>query len=303
MLSIEISVHGTCAQKQEHCSHYWSVLPFRGRLAAMSAIRGARERARIEVTAAIKDEARKQLAAEGAAKLSLRAVARELGMVSSALYRYFPSRDELLTALIVDAYDSVGEAAERAHRMAVEEATEARTPGRPAAGKPPAPEQPAATKPPGLGPASARPGAHLARWVAVACAVRDWALAHPHEYALIYGSPVPGYTAPQVTIGPASRVPFVLMAVVEDAQRQEGLALPPLAEELRPEAERLAHDLAPGLPPAVVAPFVAAWSQLFGLLSFEIFGQFNHVVEAREVFFRQAVTELARTVGLLGGRR
>lgn len=265
----------------------------------MSAIRGARERARIEVTAAIKDEARRQLAAEGAAKLSLRAVARELGMVSSALYRYFPSRDELLTALIVDAYDSVGEAAEHAYRRAVAETADAPAPGRPAATKP------AATKPPTSDSAlaSARPGAHLARWVAVACAVRDWALTHPHEYALIYGSPVPGYTAPQVTIGPASRVPLVLMAVVEDAQRQEGLALPPLAEELRPEAERLAADFAPGLPPAVVAPFVAAWSQLFGLLSFEIFGQFNHVVEAREVFFRQAVTELARTVGLLGGRR
>ncbi|MYT21206.1 TetR family transcriptional regulator, partial [Streptomyces sp. SID7760] len=80
----------------------------------MSTVRGARERARIEVTAAIKDEARRMLAAEGAAKLSLRAVARELGMVSSALYRYFPSRDELLTALIIDAYDSVGAAAERA---------------------------------------------------------------------------------------------------------------------------------------------------------------------------------------------
>ncbi|MET7642893.1 TetR/AcrR family transcriptional regulator [Streptomyces sp. NPDC005426] len=241
----------------------------------MSAIRGARERARIEVTAAIKDEARKQLAAEGAGKLSLRAVARELGMVSSALYRYFPSRDELLTALIVDAYDSVGEAAERAHRAAAAEA----------AGQ------------------AHRPAAHLARWVAVACAVRDWALAHPHGYALIYGSPVPGYTAPQATVGPASRVGLLLVAVVEDAHREEGLALPPLAEELRPEAERLAADIAPGLPPAVAAPLVAAWAQLFGLLSFEIFGQFNRVVEAREVFFRQAVTELARTVGLLGGRR
>lgn len=251
----------------------------------MSAIRGARERARIEVTAAIKDEARKQLAAEGASKLSLRAVARELGMVSSALYRYFPSRDELLTALIIDAYDSVGEAAERAHRTAVADGS--------------APARPAAPK----AVAAARSGAHLARWVAVACAVRDWALAHPHEYALIYGSPVPGYTAPQDTVVPASRVGLVLIAVLEDAHREEGLALPRLAEELRPEAERIAADIAPGLPPAVAAPLVAAWSQLFGLLSFEIFGQFHRVVEAREVFFRQAVTELARTVGLLGGRR
>ncbi|MFD7718723.1 TetR/AcrR family transcriptional regulator [Streptomyces sp. NPDC059814] len=237
----------------------------------MSAIRGARERARIEVTAAIKDEARRQLAAEGAAKLSLRAVARELGMVSSALYRYFPSRDELLTALIVDAYDSVGEVAESAGRTGA--------------------------------PGPSEPAAHLARWVAVACAVRGWALAHPHEYALIYGSPVPGYTAPQATVGPASRVGRVLIAVVEDAHREAGLAVPPLAAELRPEAERLAADLAIGLPPEVAVSIVAAWAQLFGLVSFEVFGQFNRVVEARDVFFRHAAEELARTVGLLGTAR
>lgn len=180
----------------------------------MSTIRGARERARIEVTAAIKDEARKQLAADGAARLSLRAVARELGMVSSALYRYFPSRDELLTALIVDAYDAVGEAAEAADRASC----------------------------------TGSSASHLARWTAVACAVRDWALAHPHEYGLIYGSPVPGYTAPQVTIGPASRVGLVLIAIVGDAHRTDGLALPPLAAELRSEAERMAADVAPDLP-------------------------------------------------------
>jgi AcrR family transcriptional regulator len=234
----------------------------------MRTIRGARERARIEVTAAIKDEARKQLAADGAARLSLRAVARELGMVSSALYRYFPSRDELLTALIVDAYDAVGEAAEAADRASC-------------AG-------------------SSAP--HLDRWTAVACAVRDWALAHPHEYGLIYGSPVPGYTAPQATVGPASRVGFVLIAIVGDAHRTDGLALPPLAAELRSDAERMAADFAPDLPPAAVPPLVAAWSQLFGLISFEIFGQFNRIVEAREAFFRQAVGELARHVGLLGDR-
>ncbi|MEU6019311.1 TetR/AcrR family transcriptional regulator [Streptomyces sp. NPDC047515] len=233
----------------------------------MSAVRGARERARIEITDAIKEEARKQLAAEGAAKLSLRAVARELGMASSALYRYFPSRDELLTALIIDAYDSVGESAEAAHRAAR---------------------------------ADAAP--HLARWTAVARAVRDWALSHPHEYALIYGSPVPGYTAPQATIGPASRVGLVLIAIVGEAFGADGLAVPPLADELRTEAERMVAEFAPDLPPGVVAPLIAAWSQLFGLISFEIFGQFHRVVEAREVFFREAVTELARTVGLLGHR-
>ncbi|MFE6664533.1 TetR/AcrR family transcriptional regulator [Streptomyces sp. NPDC057697] len=232
----------------------------------MSTVRGARERARIEVTAAIKDEARKQLVAEGAAKLSLRAVARELGMASSALYRYFPSRDELLTALIVDAYDSVGEAAERAHRTARAEAA-----------------------------------THAARWVAVTLAVREWALAHPHEYALIYGSPVPGYSAPQATIGPASRVGLALIAVAADAYGSDGLALRPLAGDLRAEADRMVAAFAPGIPPKAAIPLIAAWSQLFGLISFEVFGQFNGVVETREAFFREAVTELARTVGLIDG--
>src|SRR3954466_6330773 len=100
---------------QERCSPLCALLRNRGTLPGMSTARGARARARIEVTAAIKDEARRQLAAEGAAKLSLRAVARELGLDSSALARYFPSRDDLLTALIIDAYDSLGETAESAH--------------------------------------------------------------------------------------------------------------------------------------------------------------------------------------------
>ncbi|MFE0641124.1 TetR/AcrR family transcriptional regulator [Streptomyces sp. NPDC058877] len=228
----------------------------------MTTVRGARARARIEITAAIKDEARTQLAAEGAAKLSLRAVARELGMVSSALYRYFPSRDDLLTALIVDAYDAVGAAAERA---AAESTTE-------------------------------RP---LDRWTAVCRAVRAWAVAHPHEYALIYGSPVPGYTAPQDTIGPAARVGLVLVDVVRRAQSGEGVALPPLPDALRPEAARISADIAPDLPPALAAALVAAWAQLFGLVSFEVFGQFHRVVEDRDAFFSAAARRLGQEVGLL----
>src|SRR6185437_16774203 len=126
----------------------------------MKATQNARERARAQLTREIKEEARRQLAAGGAQQLSLRAVARELGMVSSALYRYFPSRDELLTALIIDAYDALAAAAEAA---------------------------------------SAEPPDARGRWRAACGAVRNWARAHPHEYALIYGSPVPGYQAPQAT--------------------------------------------------------------------------------------------------------
>ena len=111
---------------------------------APSAPRTARARARAELTAEIKAIARRHLAEQGAAGLSLRAVARELGMVSSAIYRYFPSRDHLLTALIIDAYDALGEAAEQAE--------------------------------------SAAPADDLmARWLALASGARAWALANPHE--------------------------------------------------------------------------------------------------------------------------
>ena len=133
----------------------------------MPARRTARERVRAEITREITDTARAQLAASGAAALSLRAVARDLGMVSSAIYRYFASRDELLTALIIDGYNAIGAAVEHA------DATCARDDYR-------------------------------GRWLAGCRAARAWAVAHPHEYALIYGSPVPGYQAPADTIAPAA---------------------------------------------------------------------------------------------------
>ncbi|MEU6602667.1 TetR/AcrR family transcriptional regulator [Streptomyces flaveolus] len=227
----------------------------------MTTAQGARARARQEVTAAIKEAARRQLAAEGAAKLSLRAVARELGMVSSALYRYFPSRDDLLTALIIDAYDSVGEAAERA---------------RDAAADAPPPD----------------------RWVAVCAAVRDWALARPHEYALIYGSPVPGYSAPETTVPAAARVGMVFIGIVRDAHEGPGLSALSLPAELRPEGARMVADFAADLPPEAAVALVAAWAELFGLIGFELFGQFHRVVEDRETFFRHAAGRLAEGVGL-----
>ncbi|MTE21986.1 TetR family transcriptional regulator [Streptomyces sp. TRM43335] len=234
----------------------------------MNAIRGARERARAEITAAIKDEARRQLAREGAARLSLRAVARELGMVSSALYRYFPSRDDLLTALIIDAYDAVGSAAERAL-------------------------------------AAADRDAPVTRWREVCGAVRRWALAHPHEYALIYGSPVPGYFAPQATVAPASRVALALVVVARDA-RAAGVLREPAVDEAVPvppeavaeDAVRLVERLGIDLPAPVTAALVAAWAELFGLIGFELFGHFNRLIDAREEFFDHAVTRLAATVGL-----
>ena len=225
----------------------------------MNAGRTARERARAELTEEIKTAARQQLASVGAEALSLRAISRELGMVSSALYRYFASRDELLTALIIDAYDALGEAAE----------------------------------------AAAGGDDLVEEWVAIYAAVRGWARAHPHEYALIYGSPVPGYTAPVTTVPPASRVGLLLIGIVRDAHHEGVLAdAPELPDDLTAEAGRMAADLAPDLPPATVVALIAAWAELFGLVGFELFGQFNRVVEDRRPFFRHGAIRIAHAVGL-----
>jgi AcrR family transcriptional regulator len=248
-----------------------------------SASRTARERARAELTQEIKQEARRQLAAHGAQGLSLRAVARELGMVSSALYRYFPSRDELLTALIIDAYDSLGEAAEAAD-----------------AGCPPEDIR--------------------GRWDATCHAIRNWALAYPHEYALIYGSPVPGYQAPQATTASATRVACVAGGLVADAWRETrnaeaghpaasgegpaasaagpGPAPAPLPPVLAQQAAIVADAIAPGVPGALITRLLIAWTQLFGMISFELFGQLVGSADPADAFFGYAVDQMADFIGL-----
>ncbi|MGY1794796.1 TetR/AcrR family transcriptional regulator [Geodermatophilus sp. SYSU D00525] len=221
----------------------------------------ARERVRAELTAEIAEAARRQLAEVGAAGLSLRAVARELGMASSAVYRYFPSRDDLLTRLIVDGYDALGEAAEAADDPDS------------------APER---------------------RWAAVCAAVRGWARAHPHEYALLYGSPVPGYTAPRDTVPAASRVSVLLGRVLGDAARAgrlhgDGGRVPGLLGDAA--VEILGRD-APGIDDAVRVRALLAWSALFGTVSFELFGHLVGSVEDADRYFERAVAELGALIGL-----
>ncbi len=227
----------------------------------MNAGRTARERARAELTEEIKTAARQQLATVGAEALSLRAISRELGMVSSALYRYFASRDELLTALIIDAYDALGAAAEAA----------------PSGGDP------------------------VDDWIAIYAAVRDWARANPQEYALIYGSPISGYQAPQTTVQPAARVPLLLLGLLQRAQASGRLVTPPDAPQpsgaLAQQTEVLVA-LAPDVPPAVLVRTVIVWTQLFGMLSFELFGQLVGSMDPADEFFASASRQMAAFVGL-----
>jgi AcrR family transcriptional regulator len=222
----------------------------------------ARQRVREAVRADIVAEARRQLAEVGAGALSLRSVARELGMASSAMYRYFPSRDDLLTTLIVEAYDALGEAAELA----------ATTSDR-----------------------------AFARWQAVCRAVRQWAFDHPQEYALIYGSPVPGYQAPADTVVPGSRVTLVLARILADAERSGELGPingPAPSRALASVVRPLAQLFLPDVSIARVAMGLLTWTQLFGQINFELFGRYEGVLENPELLFEHAVTVMAWQFGL-----
>ncbi|PZE27055.1 TetR/AcrR family transcriptional regulator [Curtobacterium sp. MCLR17_055] len=252
----------------------------------------ARALARQTVTADILTAARTRLTDEGPAALSLRAVARDVGMVSSAVYRYFPSRDDLLTALLITDYDELGAAVEAAGAAA--------------------------------GPA---PGA---RWVAMCRAIRDWSIAHPGDFALLFGSPVPGYAAPRETVVPASRTTLALVRVVADAVGSgapgtsgapgaSGAAGSSVTSTPGP-AGRPGSPTAPTAAPGVAGPAVAdgvatlrsfgitlpdevlvrtlmAWTTVFGTISFELFGHFVGSVSDPAAYFDQVIVRLADDLG------
>ncbi|KOU30973.1 TetR family transcriptional regulator [Streptomyces sp. WM6373] len=219
-------------------------------------------------SAVVKDSARRQLVELGAAGLSLDLVARGSGLAVTDVEAVFPHRDDLLTALVIDAYDASGAAMEQADRAAAD--------------------------------AGAPAGARL---LAAARALRQWSFANPAEFTLIYGSPVPGYHAPQDTVPPASRTPAVLAGILRSALEGGELTPPrrrlPGPSLLRPEA----LDLFGGTPPApfsdIVERGIALWSSLIGLLVFQVFSRTHDSVRDEAAYFDYAVAVTAETVGLV----
>ena len=230
-----------------------------------SPIKGARARAHEEVRSAIVATASEHLASDCAAALSLRAIARELGMASSAIYRYFSSREDLLTVLIIEAYDDLG-----AHAEAVVAQSASRAPAD--------------------------------RWVDAAMAIRAWALEHPHDYALLYGTPIPGYAAPDDTVVPGTRVSLALVSIVRDAAAEGRLRRPSRSAHVSAETSRSMKPLRDAIvldvSDEVLLLVLVAWTQLFGLLTFELFGQTKGFVDDDEQLFRDAATTMAAQLGL-----
>ncbi|OBG19786.1 TetR family transcriptional regulator [Mycobacterium sp. 852002-51057_SCH5723018] len=201
---------------------------------------GKREESRAQIEARIVELGRRQLVDRGAAGLSVRAIARDLGMVSSAVYRYVSSRDELLTLLLVDAYSELADAVERARETVGD------------------------------------------LWsddvIAIARATRRWAVAHPARWALLYGSPVPGYTAPaERTVAAGTRVVGALFDAVAagiatgDIRLTDDVAPQPMSSDF----ERIRQEF--GFPgdDRVIAKCFLLWAGVLGAISLEVFGQYG----------------------------
>jgi AcrR family transcriptional regulator len=224
---------------------------------------GKRQESREQIEARIVELGRRQLIDRGAAGLSVRAIARDLGMVSSAVYRYVSSRDELLTLLLVDAYSDLADAVDRARETVGDQWSD--------------------------------------DVIAIARAVRRWAVAHPARWALLYGSPVPGYHAPaERTVGVGTRVAGALFDAVAagiatgDIRLTDDVAPQPMSSDF----ERIRHEF--GFPgdDRVVAKCFLLWAGVVGAISLEVFGQYgaDTLTDSSVVFD----TQLRLLVGVLG---
>ncbi|MFF8271538.1 TetR-like C-terminal domain-containing protein [Streptomyces sp. NPDC016562] len=216
----------------------------------------------------IKNTARQQLMETGAVGLSLDSVAHACGLAVTEVEAVFPQRDDLLTALVIDAYNASGAAMEQADQSADD--------------------------------AHASAGARL---LAVMRALREWSFAHPAEFTLIYGSPVPGYHAPQDTVPPASRTPAVLAGIVRAALLNGELLPPRRTLPGPPLLLPSAVELFGGVPEApysdVIERGIVLWSSLIGLLVFQVFSRTHDSVKDEAAFFDYAVAVAAESIGLV----
>lgn len=220
-----------------------------------------RERRRLTTLAEIKTAAMTQLSSAGPDGLSLRAVARELGMSVQALYHYFPSREALLTALITDAHDA----------LAGVVADSAKT---------------------SLGAAPAE------RMVAAGLAYRRWAVENRSAFLLIYGVPLPNFSAEPdgPTTAAAVRLAFAFRGVVFDGwspEQLEAVTLPQEDPGLGEQLARASLEIGIDLPPGAFALFVSSWAQLHGLVMLEVLEHLPWLAPRAPDLYRVALRDLA----------
>ncbi len=216
-----------------------------------------REQNRLATIEEIKTLARRQIGEHGPGGLSLRAIARQMRIASSALYTYFAGYEDLMGALCVDAYQSVADAL-----IAARDAEPA--------------------------------GDHAGRWQAICHGYRRWSLDNPGDFALIFGTPAPGYQAPENVTGPAAARFAAVPLGVYAAAVQAGAAAPDRTQV--PDTlttGQLMRDLAGegggGLPPRLAGIALSAWASVLGYLTLEIFGSLTRLITDTDELYRAHV--------------
>lgn len=213
-----------------------------------------RQRLRERTVEEILEIALRQLTESGAGAISIKAIAGELGMTGPAIYRYFPNRDSLITALVVQGYRDFGAAL-----------------------------QTSADESGGLAPAErVRRQAH---------AYRAWALANPQRYLLLFGTPVPGYHAPVEETQPAAMQLFMAgldLTIAEAALGGEDIVETPAEQSLGAWARE--HEL--DLPGIFVGQLFSGWTRLHGVISLELAGHFAFGLPGPELLYEIEIASL-----------
>ncbi len=216
-----------------------------------------RERLRQATITEIKQAALEQIAREGASSLSIRGIGRAIGMSPAGLYRYYDSLDSLLTELIADAYNDLADAVDAA---------------------------------------VSGPGTVSDRLVAGMLAYRGWCVEHRNQFLLIFGTPVPGYAAPEEgpTVEATRRIGAAFFALVHEGWRSGALDLPVAPRRATPAEMQFLEGVAPEFPASWLPAFVGAWAHFHGMVTLEILGQLDWIYPDASLFYR---TEVERLVG------
>jgi AcrR family transcriptional regulator len=225
-----------------------------------------RARLREQTSDEIKTIALKLMADGGPDAISLRAIARQMGMTAGAIYSYFATRDDLVTTLIGDVYTAAVRAAESA-RDAVPETD---------------------------------PGGRIVAW---AQAMRAWALANPEGFRLIYGDPVPGYQAPDD--GPAKDAELractglvdLVAAAWPSAAAQQSDRRRYEWSDFEPDLVDHVRERFADLPPEAIALTLRVWGRMHGLVALEIYGHLSGLVHDRESVYCDEMSDLVASLG------
>lgn len=220
-----------------------------------------REKLRQNTIDEIKQIARRQMGETGTAGLSLSAIAREMELSQPAIYRYYASRDDLITDLIAGAYNDLADALQQAS-------------------------------------AALPQPAYAARLDAVLWAYRAWALEHKVDFSLIYGNPIPGYQAPaEVTLPPAMRSFSVILDILAGAYAAGRLTPGPEVTQL---PAGLHPILPPGVPvpPEVYMIGLIGWARVHGMIMLELFEHNTSQISDLDLFYRHEVHALMRSIGM-----